>query len=186
MKQCEKLPENYQESKQINLENKKLSRGLTLCSAAIGIIIYVQALFTRGYLLLDMPKWMVIPIFAAIFLYSLLHEGLHGVVMKLLGTKKVAYTFGWKFSSARSDDYYSKTGQLLVLLAPVVICALLFVLLQNAVSDMWFWVFVFLHIRNFAGAVGDLYATIILAQTPSNSMVQDNGLCLKIYQPKVN
>lgn len=181
MKQCEKLPEQYRETNKISVEDKKVSRLLNTLSVIIGLVIYFQALVVRGYLFLTMPKVMILMMLVAIVLYSPLHEGLHGVAMKMLGTKRVEYKFGLKFSSARSADYYSKAGQLIVLLTPVIMCTLVFTVLQMCMSDMWFWVFVMLHMRNLAGAVGDIYAAIKITQMPANIMIQDKGLCLSIY-----
>lgn len=60
-------------------------------------------------------------LFALIVLYMILHKLVHGISMKLCGTRKVKYGFTGAYAFAGSEDYYPKKEYIFIALAPVVL-----------------------------------------------------------------
>lgn len=116
-----------------------------------------------------------------IVIYMVLHEAVHGVAMKLCGTKKVKYGFTGLYAFAGSTDYYSKGSYLFIALAPVILWGVVLLIMNLFVSDSWFWVVYMIQIMNISGAAGDAYVTIRFARLPKDILVQDSGTAMTVY-----
>ena len=116
MKAVESLPEGYKEIYSIDLQKDKkmavIVNALALIIAAIMTVpmhFYIPITY-----LFDMQNglWDYTLRFAAIIIlmvvYMVLHEFVHGIAMKLCGTKKVKYGFTGMYAFAGSDDFYYK------------------------------------------------------------------------------
>lgn len=116
-----------------------------------------------------------------IVIYMVLHEAVHGIAMKLCGTKKVKYGFTGLYAFAGSTDYYSKGSYLFIALAPVILWGVVLLIMNLIVSDSWFWVVYMIQIMNISGAAGDAYVTIRFAGLPKDILVQDSGTAMTVY-----
>ena len=116
-----------------------------------------------------------------IFVYLILHELVHGVAMKICGTKKVKYGFTGLYAFAGSEDFYDKKAYIFIALAPVVFWGIVIAVINLFVPLEWFWVVYFLQIINLSGAAGDLYVTIKFFRLPSDILVKDTGIMMTVY-----
>lgn len=189
MKALNILPDGYGQIYEINLQkNKKkmlLVNGIALLISALMVVpmcfyIPITELFSfeKGIL-----QYFIR--FAALFglsiVYMVLHELVHGITMKLCGTKKVKYGFSGLYAFAGSDDYYDKKSYITIALAPVVLWGVVIAIINCFMPREWFWVVYFLQIMNISGAAGDMYVTFKFSKMPKDILVRDHGVGMKVY-----
>ncbi len=189
MKSFNALPEGYDEIYSVDLKkNKKLS---LLVNLAALIIAAVMAIPMHFYVpittLLDMEKGVgayylrFASLLVLMILYIVLHEAVHGISMKICGTKKIKYGFTGVYAFAGSDDYYDKKSYIFIALAPVVLWGVVLAVVNFFVPVEWFWVIYFLQITNISGAAGDFFVTAKFSRLPSDILVQDYGVGMKVF-----
>ena len=189
MKAVEILPEEYKEIYSVDLKNnKKLMLVVNLLAIAIGAALAVPMLFLVPFsTLFDMEDGLgnYLIRFAALMvleiLYIVLHELVHGVAMKICGTKKVKYGFTGVYAFAGSNDYYDKKAYIFIALAPVILWGVVIALINPFVPIEWFWVVYLLQISNLSGAAGDFFVTVKFLRLPKDILVKDNGTDMKVY-----
>ena len=189
MKALNILPDGYGQIYEINLQkNKKkmlLVNGIALLISVLMVVpmcfyIPITELFSfeKGIL-----QYFIR--FAALFglsiAYMVLHELVHGITMKLCGTKKVKYGFTGLYAFAGSDDYYDKKSYITIALAPVVLWGVVIAIINCFMPREWFWVVYFLQIMNISGAAGDIYVTFKFSKMPKDILVRDHGVGMKVY-----
>ena len=189
MKALNILPDGYGQIYEIDLQkNKKkmlLVNGIALLISALMVVpmcfyIPITELFSfeKGIL-----QYFIR--FAALFglsiVYMVLHELVHGITMKLCGTKKVKYGFSGLYAFAGSDDYYDKKSYITIALAPVVLWGVVIAIINCFMPREWFWVVYFLQIMNISGAAGDMYVTFKFSKMPKDILVRDHGVGMKVY-----
>ncbi len=186
------LPDGYKEILSIDLQKDKklmlLVNGVAVC---IAVIMTVFAhFFVPVTTLFDMSQGFAV-YFIRLFvlmigsvLYIILHELVHGITMKLCGTKKVKYGFKGVYAFAGSEDYYDKKSYLIIALAPVVLWGLFLTLLSILVPTQWFWVVYLIQISNVSGAAGDMYVTARFRKLPDDILVKDYGVGMTVYSAK--
>lgn len=189
MKRFQSLPEEYREIYSIDLQkNKKLS-------------VLVNALALVIAALLTVPMMFIVPIsplfdmnngyspflirFATIgiltTLYMVLHEIIHGIAMKMCGTKKVKYGFTGLYAFAGSEDYYDKKSYIFIALAPVVLWGIVLGIINIFVPTEWFWVVYIIQVINLSGAAGDLFVTVKFSRLPKDILVKDYGVRMHVF-----
>lgn len=189
MKATEILPEGYSEICTVNLqEDKKTSLLVNLSAVIIAVLLAVPALFAVPVsYMFSMEKGIVdymlrfVSLMVLGFVYLILHELVHGVAMKICGTKKVKYGFTGLYAFAGSEDFYDKKAYIFIALAPVVFWGIVIAVINLFVPLEWFWVVYFLQIINLSGAAGDLYVTIKFFRLPSDILVKDTGTMMTVY-----
>lgn len=186
------LPEGYKEIFSVNMQTDKktmlIVNGLALViTAAIAIPMHFHISIAT---LFDMENGfgMYILRFAVMIismvLYIVLHELVHGITMKLFGTKKVKYGFTGMYAFAGSDDYYDKTSYIVIAMAPIVVWGVVIAIINALVPNEWFWVVYIIQIANISGAAGDLYVTAKFLKMPKDILVHDNGVSMTVYSAK--
>ncbi len=183
------LPENYTEIYSIDLQkNKKMSLLVNVIAVIIAVVFIVPVHFIIPITsLFDMSNGL--GVYAARFMvlliaevvYMILHELVHGITMKIFGTKKVKYGFTGLYAYAGSDDYYDKKSYFTIALAPIVVWGIVLSIACFFVSDEWFWVVYFIQIMNISGAAGDLFVTIKFSKMPKDILVHDHGVGMVVY-----
>lgn len=189
MKAYSALPENYKEIFSVNLQKDKkksiLVNSFALLIAAVMIvpvhlIIPITELFSVGE---DMKMYFIR--FAVLLilsvLYIVLHEAVHGVAMKICGTKKIKYGFTGIYAFAGSNDYYDKKSYIFIALAPVVLWGIVLAAVNFFVPREWFWVIYFVQISNISGAAGDFYVTAKFSRFPKDILVKDYGVGMTVF-----
>ena len=189
MKAVNTLPEKYTELYAIDLQkDKKLSLLVNLIAVLIAVLLAVPMHFCVPiYSLLDMTNgfgaYMIRygVLIGAMFAYIVLHELVHGVAMKICGTKKIKYGFTGLYAYAGSDDYYDKKSYLFIALAPVVLWGVVLAILNPLVPIEWFWVVYLIQITNLSGAAGDLFVTVKFSRFPNDILIKDHGVGMTVY-----
>lgn len=189
MKAIQALPENYSEIFEVDLQkNKKLALIINGLALVIGIIMVVAAAFAVPFsALFDMSQGLLmyslrfLVLIVAMVAYIILHELTHGIAMKLCGTKKIKYGFTGLYAFAGSDDYYSKGSYIFIALAPVVLWGVILAILCPFLPAEWFWVAYIVQVCNISGAAGDAYVTVKFSRFPSDILVNDCGVGMKVY-----
>jgi len=189
MRSYSELPEDYTEILQIDLQkNKRLMLLVNALAIAIGIIMAVPMHFyvpIGSLFSMDKGLFAYSVRFAALVVlmiaYIVLHELVHGMAMKLCGTKKIKYGFTGMYAFAGSTDYYAKKPYIFIALAPVVLWGVVLAVINPFVPRDWFWVVWMLQIVNISGAAGDLYVTCRFFRMPSDILVRDHGMSMKVY-----
>ena len=189
MKAVRTLPEGYQEIYSVDL--KKDKKAAVIVNAAAIVIAVLLCVPMHFYIpittLYDMQSGLgaYIMRFVALFLlmiaYMVLHELVHGVAMKICGTKKVKYGINGLYAFAGSADYYGKKAYIFIALAPVVLWGIVLAVINAFVPEAWFWVVYLLQVINLSGAAGDLFVTVKFSRFPKDILVKDYGVGMTVY-----
>ena len=188
MKSVNTLPEGYRELLSVDMKkDKKLAVFVNVLSLVIAAILGLPVHFfaipftslgwggQKAYLI------HVAVLFGSMFVYIVLHELVHGIAMKLCGTKKVKYGFTGLYAFAGSDDYYYKRPYVAIALAPIVVWGVILGIVNALVPVEWFWVVYFIQLINLSGAAGDLYVTCKFAGLPKDVLIRDYGVSMTVY-----
>lgn len=189
MKNFENLPDDYREIYSIDLQkNKKMSvivNGLAIVIAAMFAIpmhfvvpFYTMFNFASGTKDV-LTKYVVLIVLMIV--YMVLHELVHGIAMKICGTKKVKYGFTGLYAFAGSKDFYDKKSYIFIALAPVVLWGIILGVVNLLVPVGWFWVIYLIQIGNLSGAAGDLFVTVKFSRLPKDILIQDYGVGMKVF-----
>lgn len=189
MKSYDVLPEGYKEIYFIDLQkDKKMAFLVNMIAVLISVAMIVPMHFVVPITaLFDMSAGMGAYIlrFGAMLVlmvvYMVLHELVHGIAMKLCGTKKVKYGFTGMYAFAGSTDYYPKKPYIFIALAPVVLWGIVIAVINPFVPRVWFWVVYFLQIMNISGAAGDLFVTVKFSRMPKDILIKDHGVGMTVY-----
>ena len=186
------LPEGYGESFVIDLQNnKKEFWTVNLVSLVLAVLV-----FAAGFLVMPLPDVIRrlaqegIPLgrlavmLAAMFAYIILHEAVHGITMKAVGTPKVRFGFTGAFAYAGRSDYYAKVPYLLIAVMPVLFFGIVFLVLSLTLDRSWFWAVHILQVINVSGAAGDLYVIRRLLRKDRTILVRDTGVSMAVYEKK--
>ena len=189
MKSVETLPEGYEEVLSVDLQkNKKLALFVNILAIVISILLAVPMhFFVPITTLFSMENGLVsyfirfASLVVLMVLYTVLHELVHGVAMKLCGTKKVKYGFTGMYAFAGSEEYYGKGPYIFIALAPVVLWGIIIAVINPFVPVDWFWVVYWIQVSNISGAAGDLYVTAKFSKFPNDILVKDTGVEMTVY-----
>lgn len=192
MRAVRELPKGYREIDSVNLKtDKKAFLIVNLLALVIAALMFVPMHFyVPVSALFDMkgglPGYVIrfVSFIVLLILYIVLHELVHGVAMKICGTRKVKYGFTGMYAYAGSDDYYGKAAYIFIALAPVVLWGAVLAIVNPFVSREWFWVVYILQITNISGAAGDLYVTRRFLHFPKDILVKDCGVGMTVYSRK--
>ena len=189
MKAVSQLPDSFREIYAVDLQkDKKLSLLVNGLAILIGVLLVVPMQFVVPIgTLFDMSQGLGAyslrfgVLLVAIIAYMVLHELVHGIAMKLCGTKRVKYGFTGLYAFAGSEDYYDKASYIFIALAPVVLWGVVLLIVQCFVPTSWFWVVYMNQIINLSGAAGDFFVTVRFSRLPKDILVQDYGVSMCVY-----
>ncbi|MBQ8550167.1 MAG: DUF3267 domain-containing protein [Clostridia bacterium] len=188
MKAYSELPEGYKEILSIDLQkDKKLSAKIHILALIIAVLTVVPMQFfvpaTELFSMEDSGLYFIrfVSIFVLIIVYMVLHEAVHGIAMKICGTKKVKYGFTGSYAYAGSTDFYDKSAYIFIALAPVVLWGIVLAAVCFFVPREWFWVVYFIEVNNLSGAAGDLYVTLRFSKLPEDILVRDHGVGMAVF-----
>lgn len=189
MKSFQTLPEGYSEIYNVNLQkDKKIALLINFVGLVISLILAVPMDFVVPIsTLFSMDNGFAAycirfgALIALYILYMVLHEAVHGIAMKICGTKKIKYGFTGLYAFAGSDDYYDKKSYIFIALAPVVLLGIVLAVINTFVPQDWFWVIYFIQIGNLSGAAGDLFVTIKFSRFPKDILVKDYGVGMHVF-----
>ncbi|MBO5461763.1 MAG: DUF3267 domain-containing protein [Clostridia bacterium] len=189
MKSKQTLPVGYREIYSVDLQkDKKPAVLVNVLAIIIAVVLFLPAnryiplttLFNIGVSeSLYFARLGVIV--GGIIFYMILHELVHGLAMKIFGTKKVKYGFTGMYAYAGSDDYYDKKSYIIIALAPIVVWGIVLAIINVLVPYEWFWVVYLIQLINLSGAAGDLFVTVRFSKMPKDILVRDYGVGMTVY-----
>lgn len=192
MKAVENLPDGYKEIYAIDLQkNVKMAVLVNLLAIVVALLLVVPMHFVvpissmfsmEGGMQRYLIKFGILIILMIV--YMILHELVHGIAMKICGTKKVKFGFTGMYAFAGSKDYYDKKSYIFIALAPVVFWGIVLAVINPFVSVEWFWIVYLIQVINLSGAAGDLFVTVKFSRLPSDSLIQDYGVGMTVYSQK--
>ena len=189
MKAIKELPVGYKKIFSVNLQkDKKIATIINVGAILIAVLMAVPMNFYIPIsTLFDFTQGVknyftrFIVLMVSMIAYLILHEAVHGVAMKICGTKKVKYGFTGLYAYAGSDDFYDKKSYIFIALAPVVLWGIVLAVVNCFVSQNWFWVVYLIQISNISGAAGDIYVTAKFSKMPDDILVTDCGVGMTVY-----
>ena len=189
MRSFSKLPDGFVEIYSIDLKkNKKAALLVNALAIIIGVvlaiighfIVPITTLFSMDSgITMYTLRYLVLVI--SLILYIILHELVHGIAMKICGTKKVKYGFTGLYAFAGSNDYYDKISYIFIALAPIVVWGIILAVINIFVPAEWFWIVYFIQLSNLSGAAGDLYVTVKFSKMPRDILIFDYGVGMKVF-----
>lgn len=189
MKAIGVLPKDYGEIYSLNLQkDKRTAIIVNLLAFAIAAVMAVSMnFFVPVTSFFDMSGGIVryflrlAALIVLMVLYMFLHELVHGIAMKLCGTKRVKYGFTGLYAFAGSEDYYDKKSYIFIALAPIVLWGTVLAAVNFFVPTEWFWIVYMIQLINISGAAGDLFAAVKFSRMPKNILIQDSGVSMRVF-----
>jgi hypothetical protein len=183
------LPPGYHEIRYVRLTDDKLLLRLNLL--AVIPLAGMLALMAVWWVVVSLgrapepqpqfPWWLAL---AAIILIVLpLHELVHGVVIRGLGHP---VRYGAKLSkgvlyATAENALFRRDEYLMVALAPLVAITLA-VMAGMAVAPQWMAYYLGIGaVLNAGGAIGDLYAVVVILRYPPGILVRDEADSFRLY-----
>ncbi len=159
------LPEGYVEAKVVDAKNPKfllLMNLAALLMAAVCLVLAIVLIRPFEAPTSDNGTHLMI-MFAAMIVYIVLHEVVHGIAYKLQTGEKL--TFGLSLTVAycgMPHIYVYRRAAMIAVLAPFLLFSLLFGAAILIFSDPWdrFYAAILFAVH-FSGCVGDLYCAIL-------------------------
>ncbi|MEI3605494.1 DUF3267 domain-containing protein [Pseudogracilibacillus sp. SE30717A] len=179
--------QNYEEFKSLDWEKIKIPKIINISILSLIVIsILVGQYFVSLIELLKLIKKMpllilVIPLL--ILLYLVLHELIHGILMKYFSGISPQYGFSGPFIFAKSEAVFDKYAYILITLAPMLILGIISVVLSFIIPGTGIWLTIFVWIINLYASRGDLQAIILLKGLPRSYGIKDDGDSIQIYKP---
>lgn len=187
-KSTAQLPQGYGEIFKLDLQKNKKTALIVngIATLIILIMIPLGAVLSPASLVFNFgsPSYVFIRfgvLLAGVVVYMILHELVHGIVMKAFGAEKIKYGFTGLYAFAGSDTYFSKAPYLMIALAPVIVWGAVLAVVNIFVPSDWFWVVYFIQISNISGAAGDMYVTFKFISLPDDILVRDTGTAMTVY-----
>ena len=188
MKALENLPGGYEKIYSLNLQNDKKTALIVNLLAIIiaAVMVAVALIFVPLSTLLDnndlkLKLIKLVVILALLVSYMILHELVHGIAMRICGTKRLKFGFTGLYAFAGSDDYYNKKAYIFIALAPIVLWGVVLGVANFIVPYDWFWVVYITQVINISGAAGDLFVTVKFAHFPKDILINDQGISMDVY-----
>ena len=184
------LPENYVQIYSVDLQKDKKTAILinvlaTVVSLIMGfgmhLAVPIGTLFSMedGFGAYCLRFAVLI---AAVIGYIVLHEWVHGRVMRFYGAKQVQFGFTGLYAFAGSrEDYFDKRAYRIIAMAPLVLWGIVLLILNILVPLSWFWVVWLVQIMNVSGAMGDVFVTLKFSKMRPDILVNDDGVSMRVY-----
>ena len=192
MKSYRELPQGYRQILSIDLQKDKklalLVNGMALLLAGVMIaaalpLVPIRSLF-GNYGLLGIGVKLAV-MYGGMFVYIILHEAVHGIVMRRFSDAKVRFGFTGLYAYAGSDAYYCRKHYIVIALAPIVVWGIVLGVLNLLVPQDWFYVIYMIQIMNVSGAAGDLYVSWKMNRLPADILVRDSGVAMTVYSAEI-
>ena len=192
MKSYRELPQGHRQILTIDLQkNKKLAlmvNGLALLIAAAMIAVALPLVPIGSIFVNDDLRGILIKLavmYGGMFVYIILHEAVHGIVMRRFSDAKVRFGFTGLYAYAGSDAYYCRKHYIIIALAPIVVWGVVLGIVNVLVPEDWFYVVYMIQMTNISGAAGDLYVSWKMNRLPEDILIQDSGVAMTVYSAEI-
>ena len=184
------LPEGYRLFREIRLERDRKAQisMLAVQLAFVAVMILAGVLYCSPAAAVSQGVWKtvarLIAMAAGMFVYTIAHEWVHGVFIRLFSGEAAEFGFRKGMAYASAKAYFSKIPYIIIALAPLVIWGILLGFLSGDAGEETFWYVYGVQIFNVAGAAGDIYISAITLRMPGKVLVQDEGTAMKFFLPE--
>jgi len=203
MKATKTLPSNYAQRGTLDFSGNKVALiavnviGLALMGLFIWLAVrflglvhpgvdVIQALWSVAGGVTGIGARVIVVVVALVVTLGVgvVHELVHGLFFWIFTRERPVFGAKSLYFYAGAPDWYLPRSQHVVVgLMPFVTIAVVgFVLALIVPVTVGVWVFLFV-VANASGAAGDLMAAAWLLRQPPETLVQDTGVVLTIYQP---
>lgn len=187
---CEALPCGYELFKRIDLTKDRSSLiAINIWSLAAALAMVLPMLFVHPIkYALDMEIGKILFCISAAIVgmavYLFLHEGVHGIFIRLFTGSSAAFGFDLKHgvAYAYSSWYFKKLPYITIALAPLIIWGIVITMLLFDIEENYFWYLYMVQIFNVTGSAGDIYVSCIVARMPGNVLAHDMGAAMEFYR----
>lgn len=190
------LPENYELMYHIDAKNKKVGVVMNLVALAImlavtvaaGVSLVIRDLASDTFLSVSPQMWLIW--LAAMALYIVLHELLHGIAYKLLTKEKLTFGLSWSCAFCGVPHIYvSRRVALIALATPFAVFSVVFSVLTAwlyFVHPTYYFMSALLLGYHLGGCCGDLYLMILFLfkWKDGRILMRDLGPEQFFYRPK--
>ena len=156
----------------------------------LGLVFVPLSTIMPGGFSLAALGWLLVKIMvgtASVFLYIILHELTHGVLIRFFSGAPAKYGHnGLMYAYAYSDGYFGKASYLTIALAPVALWTVLLAWLCCVLPMHWFWVIYAVQLTNLSGAADDIYVTLRFLKLPKDILTKDDGARMVCYSREEN
>lgn len=189
---CETLPTDYDLYERVDLGCDRKA----LRTMVIWTFVMLAAMITHmGFIhplpnAFDMPGFRIVTALIAmlvgIIVYILLHEGVHGMFIKLFTGTNPTYGFDLKHGMAYTGStwFFKKQPYIIIALAPMIVWGVVLGLLLADVPENYYWYLYTIQIVNVTGSAGDLYVACRLLRRPKSILIFDSGNAMNFYLNK--
>ncbi|WP_273833512.1 DUF3267 domain-containing protein [Guptibacillus sedimenti] len=181
------IPSYYnQEIKKLDWEELKIPKVLNISIVILSLISilvgqYFVSLMQLIHLIKQLPL-LILTFPLLIFVYIVLHEFIHGILMKYYSGISAQYGISGPFIFAKSEAIFSKEAYLIITMAPMFVLGASSIVLSLFISGTGIWFGIFVWVMNLYASRGDLQAVMAVKELPRTYGIQDNGYSLNIYQ----
>ncbi|MBN2877978.1 MAG: DUF3267 domain-containing protein [Bacilli bacterium] len=185
------LPQGYTLAYEVDLmKDKKMLLWINLLAVLMIIPFVILYFIIINYTTKDLnfdnysgiPSWKLLAFVAAMILYIVIHEAIHGIFFKKESNGKLKFTFNGIMASASiPDHYFYKKPYLVAGLAPAVIMSVVFIVPLFFLDQLDFLLLYMLFVIHLSGCIGDFYISFKLRKYPEDTLIQDYGMGMKFY-----
>ena len=177
------LPEEYHEIKSVNLQkDKKVALLVNILALVVMIpMLIIGAIIKPINIAAESAIKELLIILVFLIVYMVLHEAVHGIFIYKYSKQKPKFGFTGMYAYAGSDSYFNKREYIIIALAPIVVWGIVLLILNITLPFSTFWIVYFIQACNISGAAGDLYITYVIKKMPSDVLIKDVGIEMKIY-----
>ncbi|MFD2681824.1 DUF3267 domain-containing protein [Bacillus seohaeanensis] len=177
---------NYEEFKSLEWEEIKIPPIINIGVVSLMVIsILIGQYFVSLIELFNLIKQIPLLILAiplVVFVYIVLHEFIHGVLMKYYSGISPQYGFSGPFIFAKSEAIFNKNAYIIITLAPMIILGVISAVLIFIISGTGVWFALFVWVINLYASRGDLQAVLVLKGLPNTYSIKDEGDSLQLYK----
>lgn len=179
--------QNYEKVKTLNWEKIKVPKSINV-SVLVFIVISVLTghfVYPLGSLLekIVQKPLLILAVPLEIVLYIVIHELIHGLLMKIFSGERPQYGFSGPFIFAKSESIFDKSAYVIITLAPMLSLGFVSLTLSFYLQGIGVWATMFIWIINLYFSRGDIQAVMALKDFPRTYAIEDNGESLQIYKP---
>lgn len=184
------LPDGYRLFREIRLEKDRKAQIFMITGQLVLMAVMIYLGFRRcsPAVIFSQEGFQIALRLAAmavgLFVYIIGHEWVHGVFIRIFSGEPAAFGFRKGMAYAASKAYFSKWPYVIIALAPLIVWGVLLGFLTGDVGEQGFWYIYAVQIFNVAGAVGDIYVSIVVLGMPKNVLVIDEGTAMKFFVPQ--
>ncbi len=160
---------------------------LSIVTLLLGVtVFFVSGMALGGVFSVEFNPPNLVWIAVTVVLTTLVHEGVHGLVMRVFGARPV---YGFKLElgaayCAAPGHAFTRSQFLVVVLAPLLVLTVVCFALMIPLLAWPGWQLIALAgAFNITGAIGDLYLAVYVARQPVRAYVVDELDGIRVFAP---